>query len=73
MSALATIQRVINLHDISDPAKMKPVAKQRFRETSPEHDLVYRDGYLFCTDQDEDQFAVVEVVDPDPRRLMEPR
>jgi hypothetical protein len=38
---------------------------------SPDHDLVYRNGFLYTSDQDQNAFAVYEVVDPDIRRLLD--
>ena len=38
---------------------------------SPDHDLVYRDGFLYTSDQEQNVFAVFEVVDPELRRRMD--
>jgi hypothetical protein len=38
---------------------------------TPDHDIVYRDGLIFTTDQNENTFAIYEVVDPGLREILD--
>jgi hypothetical protein len=62
--------------DISDPPRPRKLAAQKFPDALPTnrdnaHDLVYRDGYLYVTGQNDNRFVVLRVRDDAIRRLAE--
>ena len=70
-SGKGRIKSGLAVYDISSPSAMSLLAQVHFENVSPDHDLVYRDGYIYATDQDENTFCIFEVVNPDLRRRME--
>ena len=36
------------------------------------HDLVYRDGFIYATAQNDDRLGIIEVLDPEIRRKAKP-
>lgn len=68
--------------DVTDPTKPVSVAQYRGGNLFPTrairagnetrydngHDLVYRDGFLYVTAQNDDRLGIIEILDPDIRR-----
>jgi hypothetical protein len=73
--------------DVSDPAKPVSVAQYRGGGLFPTrvtagaegkprydngHDLIYHEGYLYTTAQNDDRLGILEVLDPEIRRKARP-
>ena len=68
--------------DVSDPARPVSVAQYRGGNLFPTrainlngktrydngHDLVYRDGFLYVTAQNDDRLGIIEILDPQIKR-----
>lgn len=73
--------RTLTAIDVSQPRTPRRLAAVVLAEVFQDkaaakddgHDLVYRDGYLYVSGQTTNSFGVVRVVDPEIRRLAEPR
>lgn len=61
----------LEIYDASSPGELELAARQQFPELTPDHDMVYRDGVIYCTDQDEDGVGVIAVEEPELRRLLD--
>lgn len=60
--------------DVSDPSKPRKLAAQKLPDALPTsgdnaHDLVYRDGYLYVTGQNDNRLVILRVLDEAIRRL----
>lgn len=53
--------RFIEIYDVSDPDAMRLLDRIPTEGTDPDHDMAWRDGLLFVTDQDRDAIAVLEM------------
>ena len=77
--AIAALTNAIQLFDISDPAKMRSAAAQKFpmlfamgsETVHSGHDLVYRNGLIYVTAQFDDAVGIIRVNDSRLRTLMD--